>query len=268
MARRRTVSSPFSLFAFQDIITSVTGIMVLITLLLCLELVQRKFSPPRRTAELSQRLESAVAANESEIRQLRERLAEGRARLMQVAGLDSESAARKVANLERQAAELRGDWKQASRERDAAERRQQSARQQEAQVGAKLEQTLKEARQETARKKNALEKLRRSNRLVFNPRPNASKRPWLAEVTARGVSAAAWGKSAPPQVFPSASELSRFLASRNPATEYFVLFVKPDGVEHYERARRVLEDAGFDVGLDLLNADQTVVDPATGAAVE
>ena len=42
MARyRRHGAEPFSLFAFQDIVTSVTAIMVLIVLILALEVVMR-----------------------------------------------------------------------------------------------------------------------------------------------------------------------------------------------------------------------------------
>ena len=53
MSRRRSArQSAFSLFSFQDIITSVTGIMVLITLLLAVELINRtEASPPMQTRE-------------------------------------------------------------------------------------------------------------------------------------------------------------------------------------------------------------------------
>ena len=41
MARRRSVGPGVSFFAFQDIITAVVGIFILVTLLLVLELAQR-----------------------------------------------------------------------------------------------------------------------------------------------------------------------------------------------------------------------------------
>ena len=58
MSRRRRRSAPFSLFAFQDIITSVTGIMLVITMLLALELLERTdVAPPQATAAISKDLE-------------------------------------------------------------------------------------------------------------------------------------------------------------------------------------------------------------------
>lgn len=43
MTRRRASLQAFSLFSFQDIITSVTGIIVLILLVLSLELIDRVY---------------------------------------------------------------------------------------------------------------------------------------------------------------------------------------------------------------------------------
>ena len=62
MARRRVVASTaFSLFSFQDIITSVTGIMVLVTLMLALELITRvQTSAPAQTAVQTKRVEVTV----------------------------------------------------------------------------------------------------------------------------------------------------------------------------------------------------------------
>lgn len=242
--------------------------MILITLILSLELVQRKLSPPQKTAEISEHLKSAIAAAETEIEGIRRRLAENRARMMQVAGLDQASATEQVADLEQQSADLRIDLEQVSRERNAAQRREQAAQRQEQQLAEGLKQELDRLKQDTNRKKDALEKLRESNRMVFNPSPNGSKSPWLVEIAARQLLVAEWGRSAPPHVFQSASELSGFVKARRPSSEYFVLFVKPDGVEQFEEARQILEAAGFDVGFDLLNSDQTVVDPKSGAAVQ
>ena len=47
MRRRRRSSPGVSLFAFQDIITAVAGIFILITLILCLQLQLKKHSKQR-----------------------------------------------------------------------------------------------------------------------------------------------------------------------------------------------------------------------------
>ena len=46
MRGRRHRNQPFSLFSFQDIITSVTGIVILLTLVLTLDLITRRQSSP------------------------------------------------------------------------------------------------------------------------------------------------------------------------------------------------------------------------------
>ena len=62
MSRRGKGTTKFSLFAFQDIITSVTGIMILVTLLLSIELLQRKeMSPSNRTAQIVSQMTEAVS---------------------------------------------------------------------------------------------------------------------------------------------------------------------------------------------------------------
>ena len=46
MRTRGSSSSPFSLFAFQDIITSVIAIVILVTMILALEIVNRVTQAP------------------------------------------------------------------------------------------------------------------------------------------------------------------------------------------------------------------------------
>ena len=62
MSRRGRARSAFSLFSFQDIITCVSGIIILITLLLAVDLSQRKQSSPAvDTAKLAEQLRQAIA---------------------------------------------------------------------------------------------------------------------------------------------------------------------------------------------------------------
>ncbi|MCA9014472.1 MAG: hypothetical protein KDA77_03990, partial [Planctomycetaceae bacterium] len=58
---RRKKQNKFSLFAFQDIITSVTGIVIFITLLMSLELIQRHPKPAQAdSADLIKQLKQQV----------------------------------------------------------------------------------------------------------------------------------------------------------------------------------------------------------------
>ena len=53
MGRRKHAAPPFSLFAFQDVITAVTGILILITIMMAISLVARKH-PATQTAAPSE----------------------------------------------------------------------------------------------------------------------------------------------------------------------------------------------------------------------
>lgn len=73
---RRTAGPAISLFSFQDIITSVMGILLFVALLLALQLVQAAVkvqevaAEPEPSAEEMQRLEKKEAELEDELRQL------------------------------------------------------------------------------------------------------------------------------------------------------------------------------------------------------
>ena len=55
---RRKQGAPFSLFAFQDAITSVCGVIVLVTLMLALSLAQRVMTEAKTSAVASSKVES------------------------------------------------------------------------------------------------------------------------------------------------------------------------------------------------------------------
>ncbi len=265
--RRRHNSSVFSLFSFQDIITSVTGVLILLTLLLTLELVQRKSAPAVMTSRIVDQLQSAIARNQLEIDELRGALSKQRLRMMRVAGVNPESAQNRLSELERQKDDLRERLEKATADRNRARDREVAARREEArEVGR--EQVLQKVREELDKKRRALQRLKESNRMIFNPSQTAGKKPWLIEVTDTSFTAAEWGASAPPRVFSSITELTKFAASQQAESTYFVLLVKPNGIHAFEVARRGLEAAGFDVGFDLVGSDQTAIDPMTGVAVE
>lgn len=261
-------SAPFSLFAFQDIITSVTGIMVLVTLTLALELLQRtEGAPAEKTAEVVSQLQAAVLDNQDRIQQLNQRLARGKEALDKLARFDRGQVRRQLEDLRKLNQELDQQMEQVAREREDALRRKREI-EAEKRRRASDPQTLQELLARAEQRREQIEKLRKSNRTIFNPTPGQAKNPWLVEVSAESFTVAQWGKSAPPQLFRSSGQLKSFVAGRDRGSEYFVLLVKPDGIENFARAHHVFREAGFDVGFDLLAASQTAIDSETGAAVE
>lgn len=266
MPRRRRGSAPFSLFAFQDIITSVTGIMVLVTLFLALELVQRKEgSPPEQTKKITEDIHTTMVQNQAEAAELEKRQRELSALLNEMAAYDTAAVRREIANLQAANKKLQEEAEEQARERDDADRRKKQA---EAEA-TRIEQDrrdLDEILKKTRTKQAQLDKLKQSKRLFFNASEGAGKTPWLVELTEDHITVAQVGSVAAPRQFETTDQLVAWAKQRNRNSEYFVLLVKPDGIEKYVEVYPALRQGlKFDIGFDLLTEEQTAIDPETGA---
>src|SRR5689334_22415324 len=109
--RRGRGGNPFSLFAFQDIITSVSGIFIVIVLLLSLELIQRPaHSSPAASSPINE-LTEAIRKAEAELQQLKRTATANHDLAVDLAKHTPESLREKIVELksliERRESELR-----------------------------------------------------------------------------------------------------------------------------------------------------------------
>ena len=273
MSRRGHSSNPISLFSFQDIITSVTGIMILVTLLMALELSQRVLQSPKvQTAIVAGDLKQAIAAAEAEAEALQTELAARGQRLQELAGLDERRLRTTTQDVERQIAQLDVESVELAARAERAEQRQQQltadsqARQPDVERARQLTERIAEVEAQIA-------KLKSSNRVLYNPAQGNSKSAWLVELSDSELRAAPLGRAQPPTVFGGATPAARLNAfktwaeTRDRGAEYFVLVIKPSGVALFDQLYEALVDAGFDLGFDVVDSAQTVLDPTTGAGV-
>jgi hypothetical protein len=84
--------------------------------------------------------------------------------------------------------------------------------------------------------------------------------------------AAPLGQATPPTVFKgnASARLAAFRAwarTRDRRGEYFVLLVKPSGIDAFDELHEALGKLGFDLGFDIVDAAQTVIDDQTGAGI-
>jgi hypothetical protein len=117
---------------------------------------------------------------------------------------------------------------------------------------------------------NELEKIRRQNRVVYNPAGGVAKKAWLVEITDARLVVAKVGAKDKPLTFDGADRLDNFMkwaGTRKQGLEYFVLLIKPSGVKSFAAVHERLKRAGFDMGFDVLTTDQTAIDPDLGAAL-
>lgn len=266
---RRTSQAPFSLFSFQDIITSVTGIVVLMLLVMALELASRKLQDPvvqqtltrEATHESLEQLESRIAALSKalEANQWDE-----------LASRPASEFQRDLERLEREKPLLEADQKRAeqrlaelTRQLQRAEEAWQ-ARSAEQQELSKLEQQASELAQET-------DKLQSSSALVYRRGPHDGRQPWVVQCDAPIVLAAPLGPSSKPIRFEGSTVLSRvrqvvaWAKLLPPSKTYLVLMVRPRGVLMAALLEEELRKNQIAMGIDLIDQEQVAVDPELGA---
>lgn len=268
MGRRGQSGNPFSLFAFLDIITSVMGIMILVILLMGLELVQRtENSPAQKTAEITSEMESAAAKVVAEIAALERQLRDRRQEVLDVAAVNPTDLARELKELEELNRRLQLEASAADRQSAAASARRKEA---EDELARRKNdpRTVEDLLAETKRLEDELRRLKESNRVIFNPAAGNTKQPWLVELSNRGYTVAAVGKTERPSKFADLNAFRDWLAKRDAGAEYFVLLIKPSGVRAFPQTTALLQQMKFDVGYDLLIESQTAIDPEKGAGTK
>ena len=103
----RRTELKISLFSFQDIITSVTGVMILLTLLLALELVESaQQSPAIQTTELVNDLQEQIAVASAELEDLKKRINASSTELSQSTTTDKDAIKLEIQELQKKIAEM------------------------------------------------------------------------------------------------------------------------------------------------------------------
>ncbi len=272
MSRRNRDVTPFSLFAFQDIITAVTGIIVLVTLLLALDLFTRKpNTPDLDTHALAEQARRAIAAAQAEQVELEAQRAQDQTVVLATARLSPSEVERRRYDLTQESAQLRRELSELDAQvaRAAAARDKLEAERYERRDDAEQ---LAALRAQLAALEAKLAELEQSERMIYNLPPDAEKQAWLVEVGEEEVQVARAGIDEPPQTYSaretvlSDSPLTEWIRTRQPAREYFVLLVRPQGVRVFDDLREHLRREGFEYGFDLIGRDVTVFDPEHGAA--
>jgi multidrug resistance efflux pump len=268
MSRRGRNNSAFSLFAFQDIITSVTGIMVLITLVLALELLQRKESAPAaKTAQVTDDIRKTIDENKLAIQQLKLQLEQSMRLVEEFASIDITRVNVELTDLKQRNESLRREIAKLESEQQDAKERLEEARSKK-QDRSSDPKTLEDLLRQLEEAAKQLARLKKSNRVIFNPSEGQSKSPWLVEIADNGLKVAKIGVSAAPATFDTVDQFKTWAAARRPSAEYFVLLVKPSGIDSFANVRTVLKDMSFDLGYDLLTEDQNAIDLEIGAAAK
>ena len=245
MSRRSRPDAPFSLFAFQDIIAAVTGVMILLTLLLVLDLVTRVVGTPTDAPPAPAPTARVNPDQTQTLNDLRDQLEDRLAAEPQRVLTPAELAARRRAQADQEATD------EARRNAAAAARLQRDAL--AVQTAADTERLDALAR-ELADTRDRLGAERRRTRVTLLDGPPAEQQPWFLVCSPDGVTAAQLTDDRdlrPDATFPNAEQALPWAVRKSPTYDAFVLLVLPGGVPAFKALQRGLLDRGFRVGWDL-----------------
>ncbi|WP_146590924.1 hypothetical protein [Posidoniimonas polymericola] len=239
------------------IITGVTGVIVLLTLLLAVELVQRKSINETPASPASLEHATEFESLQAEAMALRESLNGLQRLLSETASVPEEMVAVRTEQLEDAIEDLEralGETIYSIQAREET-RRELDANSRAAATSKEIDSLRLQLRSLEARLRSA----KRTPQIVYNPSPLADKPALLIDLAPEQIrvldpgSATPLFKSEGRSNAPRARELAAWARGRDPAEVYFVLLLRPKCLEVFEVVRDELEKQGFDLGIDLLD---------------
>jgi hypothetical protein len=264
-----------SLFSFQDIITSVTAIMILIVLILALELVSRsqRTEVAAEDRQVASQLKEAVEALERRAVELRAEAEAAAGTAREAAGISAaeleyreQEARRLVRELTEENGILRQRVTAGAIERRKAERMLRDITANPASIHAQADAVALRSREISAanqreRERQNGERVTRTSvtaeTLVFNPDPTNSRRPRLVEVSGEGV-ALMPSERGPPEVFAWGllggvpGRFVRWVEGIDSDREYVVFILRPSGVAYFPDVKEVVQRNNVELGLELV----------------
>jgi len=283
MSRRRRTAAAFSLFSFQDIITAVTAILILLVLILALELIAQlqqaaatdqtvsrdSLADSAATLEsLVERLSSVVAEDgvrplvrrtpgelERDIRVLEDEARQAAAEAQEARVIESRARTLAAAALARldNAREIR---EEVDRTKEEAALAEQEARK----ITLDNE---REAERQAAKQKEIAERPSPGAELVFNAPKEFNVQAWIVEVSSEGLAAVKLGanqRMALGSGMGSGSAAASWLSSLRSGRDHVLILVRPSGVGSVEGIRDGLREAKISFGIDFIGEDQIVRD--------
>lgn len=268
MKRRRTKSPGVSFFAFQDIITAVVGIFILITLILVLELaerVEKATAGPTDTEDL-QPILTTIETQREEVQALRQQYAELRKTSLGTVDVNSFNRAEKIEELQDHIAVVKA--KQASLDQqvrelqigiDAANSEQRRLKRINEELAGKR-QLAKDLEKQLEQLKAQTSRLAGDKTEIY--RDTVEDGSYLTLLTLESGSVTvrdAESKSVQNLAGPSrVKKFEDWLENKNIASKHFMIFVEPGGAPDFVKVRELLDSNRARYGYTVVAADQSV----------
>ena len=247
MSRRRT-NSPISLFSFQDIIMSVVGVVILITLILLLHLVSQMLAAPPEPTITEEELRQRIASLQPIQAELRDSIAQ-----MQKCREESEiftPSQDEVDAIQSTINQLETDI--ALTEKAIEEVKKRIDELQSDPASRQLSETQQEVKKltdEIAGLKPRAGQFGVQMRIVA-PK-NTNKNAFIVDY-GQGVISVIPVDGSPKQTFASAIQFNNWVSRRDPKKEHYVVYVRPSRFGRHNTFVTDLRNKGFDVGFQVI----------------
>lgn len=258
MSRRsKGSSSPISLFSFQDLITSLSGILILLVLIMSVQIAVQAVTATSPRIE-DPEIQARLPALREETEALRKRLAELRALHNSQGTNDAVSVVRASVQAEREHELLRVAIEKMNSAVAALEKRLEMIRSEEAEARSQATTLTQEMDDLRTAQAEALEQ----KRIFVIPEEGTTKTAVIVECSDAIARAGYIDRAAPPTSFSTEREMStefrKYLGGLSSSREYIVFMVKPSGVNVFQALRSIAVASGFDVGYDALEEDRSI----------
>lgn len=257
MSRRdRGTSAPLTLFSFQDLITSLSGILILLVLLMAVEVALRRTAAggATDTSEIPPDIEplrARVDALSQETDALKKKL-DGHITP------DKLELVQRVTAAEREREDLRQMIERSKTVQRSMELQLQTARANE----ARTNRDILPLKEELARLRSAMTKAVEQSKIFFIPEQGVLKTPVLVECAGNGIRVGFIDRDTKAVAFrpdnDGIREFDKHLKQFSPSREYFVFMIKPSGLSYWSKLLQRARTEDFDVGYDALEENLSV----------
>lgn len=264
-------SPAISFFSFQDIITSITGIMFLVVMMLVLMILQQ---PSSTAKQVKKQVTENVKKLEKEIRELKKDLAElarldekRKKRLAELEKLNMEKlpAIKKelVSKLEAADAlllQMDGDEKEFLLKTDKAAKEKEK-------FLVDLEELNKKNKQDTVQINDLKDMLLKQKKLIAKYKnvmqfvwdKSNPKRPLLVECSKKSMILSSLDGKVNRKEFQSYAQCMQYCKSFSPSDTYFILLIKPSAFSYAETFSYELQKNGFERGREVVPDEDSVI---------
>ena len=263
MRRRGARDSVVSLFAFQDVMASVIGVLFFVVLLMSMYITETgPGKVDRRRRDPAEELRRAVYRAKHELADVQRSVR----RSAETASLLVKDDTEIAASIRELNEWLKSLLRTVEAKKNATSKAEQDA-QSMVQSVAEEEKTLVLLRQRVAQAQADIDRVDKTPRLSYIIGEDPGRlEPWLVDLTDKTITVGSKDGSKTVMTFRASTQDKRveqfqaWAKLQNPRTHYFVLLIRPSSADFCAKVAVFLKDAGFHLGTDLLPEDWQVME--------